>query len=235
MPMSATTVAREPSYGFPAKAKYRRDVWEFADSGLSYVPVRDREILYLDSGQLLETEYLLEQGYSPGNMICGSNSPATNANITRKFDNDKRMKNIRRWGGDVFDGIGCHGVLHTVNADLCQQITSELLGRIERVGKSDNRPGIFAVTVSCFHEQWKTLPEADEKLLQWAGRFNDGRAVTEIPDRRRVSALLAAMTGNRDAPRLHTVCRVKFGTYKSPVRKNGGLKMLWAGVEYANF
>lgn len=229
----------EPSYDYPAKRKFRQAVWDFADRALEHVEVQNRNVLYLDSGQALETQFLLDKGYKSVNMRCVNNSPAVHANITRKVP-AAVAGNMQRSTADVFLDIrnmmasGVH--LHVVHADLCQQITPALLNRLAAIGSSDDRPDVMAVTVSCFHEHFVRLPPADRTLMNWSGRFDDGTDVVTVHDQQRVGSLIMALSGDVGELHAHNIARVKFGTYMSPARKVGkGMRMLWMAVAYANF
>lgn len=231
---------REPTYDYPAKNRYRRQVWDFADQALADVPVSERRVAYLDSGQALETLFLLRGGYRASNIRCVNTSPAVQAHITMKLKGIREAQGLVRSTANIFDDVrntsGTGQSVNVLHADLCQQITPSLLTTLATVASSPAKPDVVIVNTFCHREQWSALPPLSADLLNWAGRFEDGRPVEERNDRIRVSTLLGALA----AKGRHTVSRIRLGRYVSHgvKQRNGtqmGMRMLWVAVAYKTF
>jgi hypothetical protein len=72
------------TYRFHAKDTYRWRVWNEIDKMVTR-PRHLRTVVYLDTSEALETEYLLGAGYCPENMLAVNRSPAQVARLTLRL------------------------------------------------------------------------------------------------------------------------------------------------------
>lgn len=79
--------APEDGYDFEAKRRYRKKLWCWIDDQLAHkVPKSKRNVLYLDTSEALETQFLLQRGYNPERLHPVNMNPAQVACLTMRLD-----------------------------------------------------------------------------------------------------------------------------------------------------
>ncbi len=73
------------SYDFKEKQGYRSRVWLEIEKRISK-PRALRKVVYLDTREALETVFLLDRGYRPGNLIAINREPVEVALLTQRLD-----------------------------------------------------------------------------------------------------------------------------------------------------
>lgn len=126
-------------YGFGNKKQYRRTLWRFIDDSLRGVQLKDRKVVYLDTKEGLETEFLLDRGYKPRNLHVVNWNPAEVAVLTRRL-RAMHIPDVNTYGIDVFEAIPKVGDFHVLNLDLCGPISGLLLAELTLIAARNRAP-----------------------------------------------------------------------------------------------
>lgn len=212
-------------YGFEVKQlEYRRRLWYWVEDQIGRkVPIGRRVVAYLDTGEAIETQFLLALGYAPGNLHAVNINPAEVAVLTKRLDSlglprvkthgidfvrTLREAAVQRWHVMSFDGCG---PVASPNTLRCVRRMSELAtaGAIVSANVLAGRDTGEAANIlraekhagnSTHERRWEWL------LRAFTARLRDGKAT-----------------------QIHGVAATKRGLYVSA----SGQRMLWLAVRLA--
>jgi hypothetical protein len=147
-------------YSFGNKKQYRRTIWRGIDDAIKrFVPLKSRRVLYLESSEGLETEFLLERGYNSENLFPCNKSAAQVAWATRRF------KNVHGFGCDILVALErlnkTDRAPHIIDLDFCGCISNPIVESLTRLSQMLERPCYLNFTVLKGREQW--LKHIDEE------------------------------------------------------------------------
>jgi hypothetical protein len=134
------------SYDFPAKTLYRQRVWAQIERRLRK-PRRAARVVYLDTGDALESKFLIDRGYSPDRLLAVNRSPQEAAWITMRLKRDG-YPSVKTAGVDwlraVSERIG--GRPDVCNFDGMGRLHTSLMGVCASTVR-DASPSVLAVNM----------------------------------------------------------------------------------------
>jgi hypothetical protein len=208
-------------YDFGEKEAYRRQLWNFFDQHLKDIPRKERQVLYLDSKEGLETECLIRKGYRAENLHPCNWDPAHAAVLSSKLR--KAGQYVTSHGKDIFE-VACDlkgkGVrIDAYNFDFTGCVSDSMLKNFE-LFILNNAPDKALISVNVLR-----------------GRENDafrrlGFKIYEDNDGFRVQMFNNVITGtclSNSGCRFHIHC-FKLSTYKSGTQSR--LVMSWKIVRH---
>lgn len=145
------------NYDFGNKRQYRRTLWNYVDKH-SETRKCDRKLLYLESPQAEETEFLVRQkGYRPHQLFPVSKSPAECAWITRN-SKGRGITGFNLQSGPVETVLADHArsgiFFDAINLDFTSCLSESLFQSLQKVASYLRIDSIVAITILRGREHW---------------------------------------------------------------------------------
>lgn len=107
----------DSGYNFEEKIKYRKQCYSTLEKAFKNIMGKSKSelnVMYLESSDAAETEFLLNRGYQPENLIPVNFNPAEIAHVNRKFPD------VHGRGVDIARALAeCGRKIHIIHLDFC--------------------------------------------------------------------------------------------------------------------
>jgi hypothetical protein len=214
-------------FDFPEKQKYRETVWTLAERRLRRPRALTR-VAYLESGEALETRFLLDRGYRAANLLAVNRSAALLATATRRLREWKLAEPHRQAGewSEVASAYSRLEALDVLHFDTCSPVTAATIFQIV-VPTIVRKPRILIANVLAGRESRESTEQREFTVGEYYGEHRGERrsATGEelIPshlDRMRHVAMRLGRIGVEHGLRCD---RWQYGSYVS----ESGQAMVW--------
>jgi len=201
---------------------HRLPVWGFVQRSWKDVSVKDRKVMYLDTGAAIDTQYLLKIGYRPENLYVINYSAGHIASVQRKV-RELGYIGVNTVSGDIFDiaqrFIKNGMFFHAIIVDSMTCIHKDLLKQMGELGELLVDRQVFGLNALRGRETWWFVKELANRMGEVINGHNDTNEDNYMMLARHYLSMMPIMTNMETGRCRFHINDWKAGVYQSNIKQ----------------